>query len=241
MNTYQSKFNNWLKYSNQTLNWFSTDTYDLYQHNLVHKKELMESNNLTHLNITYKFNSEGFRCEEFTDKPNIMFLGGSITQGIGLPNNLNYPNIVAKELKLECWNLALQGKSTDTMFRIAYHFIKKLKPKIVVCDYSLGDRFELLDIDECIDFIRGSTYPEKFYNEYFKVYRTTPENIFLNTLKNSKAIEYICYEEKIKCIDVKKLDIVQLNGTTHSWARDLLHPGVKYHYSAATAILKAIA
>lgn len=240
MNLYQSKHNSWLKYANQTLDWYSTDSYENYQHNLKHKKDLLDLNNLTNLTISYKFNSEGFRCEEFTDKPSIMFLGSSVTQGIGLPNNLNYPNIVAKELKLECWNLAVQGKSLDTIFRIAYKFIGILKPKILVMDHAYVDRFELLDIDQTIDFMRDATYPEKFLRDYHKLYATTEENIFVNAIKNKLSIKQLCNEYNIKFMDIPSLRIPLSNGSSNSWARDLVHPGVKHHYNVATTILKKI-
>ena len=35
--------------------------------------------------ITYKFNSEGFRCEEFDDSPCLVALGCSFTFGNALP------------------------------------------------------------------------------------------------------------------------------------------------------------
>lgn len=240
MNTYQDKHNDWLKYANQTLNWYSTDSYDTYQYNLKHKKHILDAHNLTNYKISYKFNSKGFRCEEFTDKPGIMFLGGSITQGIGLPNSLTYPSIVAKELGLECWNLSLQAKSYDTMFRVALNFIEILKPKILVADYELINRFELLDVDQTIDFIRDKQHSEKFFEEYYKVYVATEENTYINALKNTLSIQHLCYLNGVKFIDVTKVKLPFINSINNSWARDLVHPGVKRHHDIANTILKEI-
>lgn len=66
---------------------------------------MLEKNNWINNSFTYSFNRDGFRCKEFTDGPNIMFLGCSLTVGIGIPESTRWTDIVADKLNLRCANI----------------------------------------------------------------------------------------------------------------------------------------
>ena len=78
------------------------DTEERYLENLKLKRPEMESNGWINQEITYKFNSFAFRCNEFTSDPSILFLGCSHTVGVGLPIEHTWPTIVANNLNLKC-------------------------------------------------------------------------------------------------------------------------------------------
>ena len=61
--------------ANQEINWLPMDTKQLYKHNL--KQNAQELAPWIDNPFTYKFNSKGFRCEEFDTTDNVVFLGCS--------------------------------------------------------------------------------------------------------------------------------------------------------------------
>lgn len=89
--------------------------------------------------ITYKLNSNGFRCDEFDIpcKNGILFLGCSFTKGIGLPLEHTWAYILLDLIKKETnqdipfWNLSFGGSGLDFQTRVYYHYGLKLKPKLV--------------------------------------------------------------------------------------------------------------
>ena len=241
MLTYHKKFNDWQQYANQSLSWFSTDSEKTFQYNLKNKYSLLEQNGYLDKNIEYKFNSHGFRCNEFTKEDSIIFLGCSITQGVGVSNDETFAHTVANKLNLKCCNLGQQGKSSDTGFRILLNYIDKLNIKILVTYFPMIHRFELLTDDTAIDFVLHKQYDDSYLNEYYKTYNSASENAYLNSLKNILAMRQLCNERFIKFIDVSndRLD-AGLDSNSPELARDLSHPGPFGHQCRHKLILDKI-
>lgn len=249
MNFLKRMFNSWSDVANKELNWYSSDNEQRYQDNLKkHYNDLLKFNWIDN-SFTYKFNKYGFRCEEFVDTDNIMFLGCSVTQGIGLPNELIFPNLVAKETKLRCANLAVHGTSADTAFRLATSFADKIKPKIIISVLLFDHRLELL-LPDGVQHFTGqwsmvgntkldSTY-RKNYIEFYEKWMMKPENAFLNYNTNVLALKKYCNTKNIKYINYDS-NSFGIDATAYpTKARDLIHPGIEYHQIAANKILKDI-
>lgn len=99
----------------------------------------------------YRFNSDGFRCDEFSSPADlsVLFLGCSFTEGIGLPMNEVWTsyiinNIRAKypDKKIPYWSLALGGSSVDYASRKLVEYSDRLKPKYVIHFLSSMERRE---------------------------------------------------------------------------------------------------
>ena len=98
---FEPNYNSYYKeYANKSLDWLPMDTKELYEKNLKEKYQLLKQHDWIDKSFTYKFNSHGFRCEEFTNKPTIMVLGCSFTCGIGLPIEFIWPELISKNLNL---------------------------------------------------------------------------------------------------------------------------------------------
>lgn len=249
MNIYSKTFNYWSNYSNQELDFFSTDTIELYQKNISENYETMKSFNWIDTKFNYKFNSLGFRSDEFTDH-SILFLGCSITQGIGMPVEKIFPTLVSRKLDMPCINLGIERTSANTAFRLAYHFLPKLKPKIVVATLLYPHRLELLLPDKAIHFIpnikyqQRDSYSAKYYVDYYDKWLSSVENSTLNYKKNILAINQLCDLNGIKFVNYTdfiqqdKAASMMLDSTSR--ARDLVHPGESTHQLLAKQLLEFI-
>ena len=83
---------------NKTLSWLPGDREELFNKNKKDpdKSKLLDELGYTHDNVEYKFNSAGFRSDEFSDtsEKSIVFLGCSHVVGIGI----NYKDTMAYEV-----------------------------------------------------------------------------------------------------------------------------------------------
>lgn len=245
MNFTTRLLNPWSDVANKELSWYSSDSNQRYQENLKNNYDQLLKFNWVDNSFTYKFNSFGFRCEEFVDTDYIMFLGCSVTQGIGLPNESIFPNLVANQLKLRCANLAVHGTSADTAFRLAETWIDKIKPKIVISVLLFDHRMELHLPNGTQNFTGqwsmvgnnklDSTY-RKNYIEFYEKWILRPENAFLNYNTNVLALEKLCNIKSIKFKNYDSFGIDVVNAPTK--ARDLIHPGLEYHTNARDIILQ---
>jgi len=221
--------------------WFGNDSHDKYLKNLNEKRELLEKNNWIDSKFTYKFNSNGFRCEEFTNDPSVLFLGCSNTFGDGLPRENRFTDIVADQLKLKCVNLGQSGGSCDSSFRIAHHWIPKINPNIVIFLEPPGIRLELIlenDMVQLSPIWATSSTPfgrkSSKYIDYLQDWSATDYNHNLNSLKNKLAIETICQSRNIKFMHYKFTAIYSVEVDK---ARDLSHMGRKTHQLFAEKVL----
>jgi hypothetical protein len=214
-------------YSNQTLNWLPMDTEQRYLENLKNHYLELEKFGWIDCPITYKFNNFGFRSDEFSHDPNIVFLGCSHTCGIGIPLEQTWAHIVSSNLGFKNFNLGIGGTSNDTAFRIAQHWVPQLIPSIVIFLSTERTRFELhlknLTILDCGIWLEKEQNNKFIWNEWIG----NDININMNYLKNKFAIEQICNNLGIKFIHFEYTELFKdVNYLQNDFARDLSHGGV---------------
>lgn len=226
-------FNSYYKpLANTTVYWLPMDTEELYLSNLEKKFSLLEKNNWINKIIEYKFNSYGFRSEEFTSEPGIMFLGCSLTIGIGIPTEHRWTDIVSNNLKLKCYNLGIGGGSNDAAFRMCAGYIDKINPKIVIHRIPPGIRIESVTDNE----IDNITINSNNFNQLTNRYAMQDQNDQLNRMKNLLAIENLCIKRNIKFIILDE----SVKVPYIDYARDLCHPGIKYNFNYAQLVNQII-
>lgn len=134
---------------NHTYNWLDGDTEELYKKNLT----LQPANWFYRNNpITYKYNSNGFRCVEI-DALNfdnyILFLGDSHSEGIGLHLEHTYPYQVSKKLYKSYYNLSIGGTGLDIMLYNLMSWLHTFPhPKYIVLFYTENTRSLLKGIGD---------------------------------------------------------------------------------------------
>lgn len=224
-------------YANQTLSWLPMDTQDLYLRNLKTNKEKLIANGWVDTEITYTFNSHGFRCNEFTSDPTIMFLGCSYTCGVGLPIHASWTSIVASKLNLASANLGIGGYSSDTAFRLCYGWIDVIQPKLVVMLQPHASRFELVKLiaNNSVEIKTISSFSYDVHKSFYADWISHDSNSELNSLKNLLAIKSLCTERNIKFINFTLSEL-----HSNDWARDLAHSGIESNKQFAKRVLSTI-
>jgi hypothetical protein len=242
-------FHNGTYYAGKTLEWLPTDTQELFG-KLVqdpnHRAYFAEQGWLEPGAISYKINSEGFRCEEFAvDEPCMIALGCSYTVGIGLPIDVIWPTLVGRELGLKVYNLAWGGNSTDTCFRLARYWIPKLKPSVVAMLAPPRSRIE-------VSTIPGTVLPVEIFmpmsqsmlfresDEYLKHWFSNEKNHFDNQEKNMLAIESIAVQNSAKFTAIKVDNEAACCRDQFDYARDYMHTGPTAHKLLADTILRQL-
>ena len=223
-------------YANKEVEFLSCESKEIYDRNLINRYSELEKYGWITRKFTYKFNSYGFRCNEFTEDPSILFLGCSHTCGIALPIETVWASIVAKSLGLQSFNLGQGGGSNDTAFRLGYHWIPKLKPKLVILLPPFEERKEIVT-PEYIHFITPmtSTVDEDPNKLHAIQWMSDPTNSYMNKIKNISALELLCNNHNIKFIvsdPIHQEEILQ-----GDLARDLAHPGIGTHKKFADYVL----
>jgi hypothetical protein len=222
--------------ANQTIKWHGTDQEELYQQNLIKNRSNLEQYNWVDRPITYKFNSHGFRADEFDSAgSNVMFLGCSHTEGIGLPYESTWAHIVSTKLKLKNYNLGIGGASNDTAFRMAHHWIDQLKPDLVIFLSIEKTRIELHTGDDRIFDLGVWRHDFPMADNFLKHWHSNDINSDMNYLKNMLAVKQLCNENSIKFLHTEMCSISGVDK-----ARDLQHYGEKTQRGIANMFLSKL-
>ena len=221
---------------NETWRWCPTDTEARYQLNRAERADdLRQHGWWDHDPFDYHFNSSGFRSDEFDHRPGTLYLGCSFTLGIGLPHGDTWASQVSDALGTACWNLG-QGKgSMDTCFRLAEHWIPRLRPTRVMMLCPMAERMELVDAQGFPGFYTALDHDTPMIAAWLK----HPDNSRLNYSKNLRAIKQICNEHTIPFHAWSITDLLD-GKEAAGLARDLQHVGVEYHLKFAERVLGEI-
>lgn len=215
-------------YISKSVKWFGYDSEKLYKRNKVEVKKIGINSN-----VFYEFNSTGFRCNELTSDPNIVFLGCSSTVGVGVQKEKTFSHIVSKSLNLAENNLGVGGSSNDTAFRLSQYWLKRLNPKFVVWLITYDDRFEIYDQYKFLKILASDKV--KRTDSFYKMWVKYQINRDLHKSKNIHAVKNLCNESNVPLITLDLIDIPTLD-----LGRDLSHRGENTHQYIANTILEKI-
>lgn len=130
--------------ANNTYNFISSDSEELYKKNLSELKEDWYYYNKV---IKYNYNSWGYRTKEFKDLKEDFFIsfGCSFTEGLGLLEEDMWVNKLSKLFDVDVFNLSQGGSgvdfsTTNTILLIDYLRKCKRTPKFVVYQLSFDAR-----------------------------------------------------------------------------------------------------
>lgn len=228
----------------QTLDWMPTDTKERFEDlmNYPPHREYFQAKGWDQPGaITYKINKYGFRCKEFElGSKSIVALGCSYTQGIGLPVETLWPELIGKELGLDVYNLAWGGTSSDTCFMLAKYWLSVLRPSLVVMAAPPKNRFDIIRAagDPELHTVMPNSWGNEFDNSsILKHWLTNERNQDLNNAKNKLAVQALCYNLGIPCLTYDAHEYFARSREEVEYARDHMHAGPRGHKLFAERIL----
>jgi len=223
------------QYASNTQLWCPMDTKELFEQNCAEQntREKLEKLGWIGTDIIYKFNSEGFRDDEFDQQPAGLALGCSHTQGVGIQASDAWPRQLEKMLEQKIWNLGVGGSALDTCYRFLEYWIDQLNIKFVVCAVPHIFRYEVFDNNW--SNILPSTIVPGWLEGYQKNYLVHNQNSNLNRRKNLLAMQNICDKHNVPFY-YNLLD----NFHSKASARDLQHHGPEASYDLAKKFVNTI-
>jgi hypothetical protein len=230
-------------FANKELEWLNTDTKEHYEKLIQdpeHRAYFAKLGWDKPGAITYKFNSYGFRADEFDGDPCMVALGCSYTVGIGLPDEATWARQTATALGLKCANLSWGGYSADTCYRLAEYWVPELRPKYVCMLVPPKHRTEVLLDARATTLGRWQVPVEVFMpqsksplfsndDQYLKHWFLNDENALVNQRKNIFAIRQLCADLNIPCTVYNAEDHMWWSREEIGYARDYMHGGPKIH------------
>jgi hypothetical protein len=248
----QSYGESWYKihgYAGKTVTWCPSDSEDRFDQNMANAKTRtkLEEYGWTRDNVSYTFNKEGFRADEFTDGvgDSVLFLGCSHTVGIGVDLESSWTYKVASSLGLRHYNLGIGAGSSDTCFRLAHHWIPRLRPKYVMMMTPVDMRIEMLLEKHLVNLTPNlSSYMEKHYVDllegFYNGWLSHPANAELNRLKNVMGVRTICNGIGVPLVEMPAEEALNALDWKTQLGRDLMHPGREWHTKIAERFLSEL-
>lgn len=228
--------------------WFPSDTKSNFLKSSKENQEYWNNNP-----FKYTLNSWGHRCENIiVSQDNIVFLGCSLTFGIGLPKEQTWTHQVAEALGKREVNLGVPGGSLDSAYRLYDAWQYEIKADVTVLMIPPGRRVE---IDRGKYYLRYAHWSRGTVSDFtpemddfimFSCLDDKPYQTIKN--KNIAAIKWIAHETNSKLYIVeshsfqlpspsKTIGDVRKHERT---ARDGRHPGPVWHEETARYILNEI-
>lgn len=213
----------------QTLHWLGEDNKENFQQHIAdqQKRQLLENSGWLDTEITYSFNRHGFRSPEFDPaRDHICVFGCSMTFGVGINSQQRYGDMLAKDLEISCYNFGVSGGSDSASFRLAYTWLPKLRPRLVIYQTTFPERFEIIDRTYSktmgVNAALGGNVPVG-QGDMYKTWMVNEENALLLSIKNKLAMQMLCNNLQLEMIAISYEDFF---GSWNTCARDTHHPGV---------------
>lgn len=179
------------------------------KHNLKENPELVSERSKTY---SYKYNGDGFRCDEFTTASElpILFLGCSHTSGVGLELPDVWSNVLLEKIKdhtgkkIPFWNLATPGSSIDRQAKYLEKYIHELDPKLIFFSIPSMFRRQIALADRVIDYrptrMNASEYGPRIANDLTRAQAVLLDESYAayESYKNLRLIDTLAKLKKSK-------------------------------------------
>ena len=206
--------------------------------------------------ISYRFNSHGYRCPEFDVNADvrIIAIGCSYVFGVGLPQHAIFHELFANRLRVESaktvvvWNLGVPGTSNDYIARLLHLAVPRLNPHMVLVGFTHIPRREYVSPQGrvvhytpsvAVATLHNTPLNTEVYGHFLALGSTFDDQ--LNFFRNYKSIESLlkgrCWLFSVPCYAVLKSAADHIDRHRYvgelphlDKARDLAgHPGPESH------------
>ena len=239
------------KFASTTQLWSGSDTEKNFKANCAIEENYKKLKDLGWIDgkvLTYQYNSQGFRDEEFDQQPAGIALGCSHTQGVGVHAEQAWPQQLQNLLGQKIWNLGVGGAALDTCYRMLEYWIEHLNVEFVVCAVPGISRYEVFanskewsTILPSAEFWPNDIKMLHWLPDYQKNYLRYDQNSELNRRKNLQAMQHICDKHGVPFYYDLMVNFYDIHPHTDAaLARDLLHCGPGTQEILANKFLQTI-
>ena len=224
--------------------WEDSDTEKNFKKNLRIPEfaEKLRAGGWTENNIQYRFNSSGFRSDdEFNIEdpaPGNIFLGCSITAGIGLNIEDTWGYKISKQQGGAFYNISQGGCGLETYYRFLKFWAPLLRPKKIFTIGAFAVRREFFKQDRLVMVGLWSTGKDKnLANNFF----SSKREISIHELRTWDAIRMVAQDVGAEIYAPTIPTIEQASRIpNNNTARDLIHMGVEFHNYIASSNFEKI-
>ena len=235
---------------NRQLRYWAGDTPSMF------KNLQSNPNGFTEDNVTYTFNSHGFRGEDLDvlAKYKVLIVGDSHTFGVGLDDTQTWTHQFKTILpiKTNVINLSIAGASMDYISRALLQSIDTIKPNVVIVCYTYDCRREtqmiatqgkITQINPTVpNQLPGDDESKDEFRSWFMTLNHHSNQY--NFDKNREMVRLICYKAKVPLIESTVIDMLVIQKQMSKKlgyvdkARDGEHFGPNVHKRLAEQIYK---
>lgn len=230
---------------NKTLDFFGTDTKELFHNNLNSQPPDWEYRNKK---VEYIFNKQGFRSQydfdEMKTEKCIILLGCSTVVGVGVSTEEMLCKRLEQRIGLPVLNFGVSGSSIDVSLYNSY-IVKKLFPHTAAIVHGVTSPNRFIHFDTTENFTNygpwdnddiSKCYYSKF-NESNYVHYLFKNIGFKELWKNVPVCEFTFFEEASELL---KCQLFTYSSNARDLTNDLSHPGARIFTTIADYICKNI-
>lgn len=228
---------NYIDLANQTVYWLHEHEKELYRLNMkgTDTKKMLEILGWNDTNITYTFNSDGFRSDDFDQKCHLLTAGCSQTFGHSLDLESTWSKKLCDHYECAHMNVALPGSAWQNVAMGLAYWIPKLKPKIVAIYSPPMHRLGWITPQDSQAGQSGTAHVKEFYKMKVKskidgkslgytisrpfVDMLSTENTMYNQLSSIEFIKKVCKENSSECLILDRVKFVDM------WIKSNIHAG----------------
>lgn len=143
---------------------------------------------------TYTYNELGFRGDSINNNIELLAVGCSHTEGIGVNDDETWPYYTAKELNVKHVNAGFTGRSNDYIARTVATHVRTFKPKVVAVMYTYSNRREYATKYGLQPYASQQWGYFQDYPDKWKALTelNSPENDKHNFIKNHLIVQMAC-------------------------------------------------
>lgn len=151
---------------------------------------------------TYTYNEKGYRGDSVKHDIDLITIGCSHTEGIGVNDNETWSYYTAEKLRLKHMNMGFTGRSNDYIARSTNLAIQNYSPRIIAVMYTYISRRELTTKFGQQPYAANAWGYMEDYPEDHKALTqlSTPENDRNNWYKNHALITSLCKANNVKLV-----------------------------------------
>ncbi len=221
--------------------WRCIDNENNYFKNVRHNQKYFEQQGFDKTSIIYRYDDLNLRIPSKSDlvtaDKNILFLGASHTEGIGLNYEDTFAHHVSSSLGYGCYNAGISRACIGVVYDRAKQLIPLFKPDIIVLQVPARIRMQVWYEDRQHIPFREPNNPSM--KNFCEVWYNDDRNQIRYREMGIDAIKSMAQQINANFVYITSEDFFEGESLV-DLSRDLYHPGKMTHLDAAEYIMEKL-